>query len=65
MRYLLSKQEKKEYLACLKSAGSKSEKCRQFSKKYLECRMARLVCLILPMSAYLAVRAVNLVIMVA
>ncbi|KAJ8420169.1 hypothetical protein Cgig2_027322 [Carnegiea gigantea] len=31
--------EKKEYLACLKTSGHKSEKCRQFSKKYLECRM--------------------------
>ncbi|KAK3143758.1 hypothetical protein QOZ80_4AG0304570 [Eleusine coracana subsp. coracana] len=33
--------EKKDYLACLKSTGFQSEKCRQFSKKYLECRMAR------------------------
>ncbi|KAL6649066.1 hypothetical protein ACP70R_013290 [Stipagrostis hirtigluma subsp. patula] len=33
--------EKKEYLACLKSTGFQSEKCRQFSKKYLECRMER------------------------
>ncbi|KAJ1264283.1 hypothetical protein BS78_09G251400 [Paspalum vaginatum] len=33
--------EKKDYLACLKSTGSQSEKCRQFSKKYLECRMER------------------------
>ncbi|KAG2625836.1 cytochrome c oxidase assembly protein COX19-like [Panicum virgatum] len=33
--------EKKDYLACLKSSGSQSEKCRQFSKKYLECRMER------------------------
>ncbi|WVZ99745.1 hypothetical protein U9M48_045002 [Paspalum notatum var. saurae] len=33
--------EKKNYLACLKSTGSQSEKCRQFSKKYLECRMER------------------------
>ncbi|XP_010917773.1 uncharacterized protein [Elaeis guineensis] len=33
--------EKKEYIACLKSSGHKSEKCRHFSKKYLECRMER------------------------
>lgn len=33
--------EKKEYLACLKSTGAQSEKCRMFSKKYLECRMER------------------------
>uniref|UniRef100_A0A0E0G5H8 CHCH domain-containing protein n=1 Tax=Oryza nivara TaxID=4536 RepID=A0A0E0G5H8_ORYNI len=33
--------EKKDYLACLKSTGFQSEKCRQFSKKYLECRMER------------------------
>uniref|UniRef100_A0A0D9VFA3 CHCH domain-containing protein n=1 Tax=Leersia perrieri TaxID=77586 RepID=A0A0D9VFA3_9ORYZ len=33
--------EKKEYLACLKSTGFQSEKCRNFSKKYLECRMER------------------------
>ncbi|KQK04941.1 cytochrome c oxidase assembly protein COX19 [Brachypodium distachyon] len=33
--------EKKEYLACLKSTGFQSEKCRLFSKKYLECRMER------------------------
>ncbi|KAM0887339.1 hypothetical protein ACQ4PT_029107 [Festuca glaucescens] len=33
--------EKKDYLACLKSTGSQSEKCRIFSKKYLECRMER------------------------
>nr|CAB3464483.1 unnamed protein product [Digitaria exilis] len=39
--------EKKDYLACLKSTGFQSEKCRQFSKKYLECRMERLVCLCL------------------
>ncbi|KAJ7963048.1 Cytochrome c oxidase assembly COX19 [Quillaja saponaria] len=31
--------EKKDYLSCLKSSGHHSEKCRQFSKKYLECRM--------------------------
>lgn len=34
-------QEKKEYLNCLKTSGHKSEKCRQFSKKYLECRMQK------------------------
>jgi hypothetical protein len=39
-------QEKKDYLACLKSTGAQSEKCRMFSKKYLECRMERLACLI-------------------
>ncbi|KAG8072719.1 hypothetical protein GUJ93_ZPchr0006g43917 [Zizania palustris] len=33
--------EKKYYLACLKSTRFQSEKCRQFSKKYLECRMER------------------------
>ncbi|KAI4978446.1 hypothetical protein ZWY2020_015199 [Hordeum vulgare] len=33
--------EKKEYLACLKSTGAQSEKCRMFSKKYLKCRMDR------------------------
>ncbi|KAK4269341.1 hypothetical protein QN277_022510 [Acacia crassicarpa] len=37
----LCDQEKKEYLSCLKSFGHKSEKCRQFSKKYLECRMEK------------------------
>ncbi|KAK6912028.1 hypothetical protein RJ641_024121, partial [Dillenia turbinata] len=35
--------EKKDYLNCLKNSGHLSEKCRQFSKKYLECRMAKLV----------------------
>ncbi|PWZ18627.1 Cytochrome c oxidase assembly protein COX19 [Zea mays] len=39
--------EKKDYLGCLKSTGFQSEKCRQFSKKYLECRMERLVCPVL------------------
>ncbi|XWS11962.1 hypothetical protein CRYUN_Cryun37aG0049900 [Craigia yunnanensis] len=34
--------EKKEYLNCLKTSGHKSEKCRQFSKKYLQCRMEKL-----------------------
>ncbi|GAB2269392.1 hypothetical protein Dimus_004311 [Dionaea muscipula] len=33
--------EKRDYLGCLKSSGHKSEKCRHFSKKYLECRMAK------------------------
>lgn len=33
--------EKKEYLACLKTSGHQSERCRQFSKKYLQCRMDR------------------------
>ncbi|CAL5373785.1 unnamed protein product [Camellia sinensis] len=33
--------EKKEYINCLKSGGHKSEKCRHFSKKYLECRMEK------------------------
>ncbi|KAG5523468.1 hypothetical protein RHGRI_035315 [Rhododendron griersonianum] len=33
--------EKKEYISCLKSAGHKSDKCRNFSKKYLECRMEK------------------------
>ncbi|XP_057871672.1 uncharacterized protein LOC131078052 isoform X1 [Cryptomeria japonica] len=33
--------EKKTYMVCLKSNNYKSEKCRDFSKKYLECRMER------------------------
>ncbi|KAK6284491.1 hypothetical protein POUND7_003443 [Theobroma cacao] len=33
--------EKKEYLNCLKTSGHKSDKCRQFSKKYLQCRMEK------------------------
>ncbi|XP_027906956.1 cytochrome c oxidase assembly protein COX19-like [Vigna unguiculata] len=33
--------EKVEYLNCLKTEGHQSEKCRQFSKKYLQCRMER------------------------
>ncbi|KAM1513398.1 hypothetical protein ACFX1Z_024832 [Malus domestica] len=33
--------EKKEYLSCLKTSGHQSEKCRLFSKKYLECRMEK------------------------
>ncbi|KAM0946070.1 putative cysteine alpha-hairpin motif superfamily [Dioscorea sansibarensis] len=33
--------EKKEYISCLKSSGYQSERCRHFSKKYLECRMER------------------------
>ncbi|KAF9690114.1 hypothetical protein SADUNF_Sadunf01G0162200 [Salix dunnii] len=35
--------EKKDYLNCLKSSGHQSEKCRLFSKKYLECRMEKQV----------------------
>uniref|UniRef100_A0A1D1ZD19 Cytochrome c oxidase assembly protein COX19 n=1 Tax=Anthurium amnicola TaxID=1678845 RepID=A0A1D1ZD19_9ARAE len=31
--------EKKKYLACLKSSGYQSERCREFSKNYLQCRM--------------------------
>ncbi|RDX65391.1 hypothetical protein CR513_55955 [Mucuna pruriens] len=31
--------EKVEYLNCLKTGAHQSEKCRQFSKKYLQCRM--------------------------
>ncbi|XP_024973015.1 cytochrome c oxidase assembly protein COX19-like isoform X1 [Cynara cardunculus var. scolymus] len=34
--------EKKEYISCLKTSGHKSEICRHLSKKYLECRMAKL-----------------------
>ncbi|XP_078441321.1 uncharacterized protein LOC144711248 [Wolffia australiana] len=33
--------EKKEYLACLKTSGYQSERCRGFSKKYLQCRMEK------------------------
>ncbi|KAK9266097.1 hypothetical protein L1049_003442 [Liquidambar formosana] len=33
--------EKKDYINCLKSSGHKSEQCRLFSKKYLECRMEK------------------------
>ncbi|KAK1272805.1 hypothetical protein QJS04_geneDACA022273 [Acorus gramineus] len=33
--------DKKEYISCLKTSGYQSEKCRIFSKKYLECRMER------------------------
>ncbi|KEH18212.1 cytochrome C oxidase assembly protein COX19 [Medicago truncatula] len=33
--------DKKEYLNCLKTAGNKSEICRGFSKKYLQCRMEK------------------------
>uniref|UniRef100_A0A7N2R4G7 CHCH domain-containing protein n=1 Tax=Quercus lobata TaxID=97700 RepID=A0A7N2R4G7_QUELO len=35
--------EKKEYLSCLKSSGHTSEKCRHLSKKYLQCRMEKLL----------------------
>nr|DAD27240.1 TPA_asm: hypothetical protein HUJ06_028708 [Nelumbo nucifera] len=34
-------QEKKEYINCLKSSGYQSERCRGFSKLYLECRIQR------------------------
>ncbi|XP_022636028.1 cytochrome c oxidase assembly protein COX19-like [Vigna radiata var. radiata] len=37
----LSDLEKVEYLNCLKTVGHQSEKCRQFTKKYLQCRMER------------------------
>ncbi|KMT00922.1 hypothetical protein BVRB_9g221910 isoform B [Beta vulgaris subsp. vulgaris] len=33
--------EKKEYLTCLKTAGHNSGKCKEFSKKYLQCRMEK------------------------
>ncbi|XP_050231033.1 uncharacterized protein LOC126680040 [Mercurialis annua] len=33
--------DKKDYLNCLKTSGHLSEKCRLFSKKYLECRMEK------------------------
>ncbi|KAL4194128.1 hypothetical protein AMTRI_Chr05g57730 [Amborella trichopoda] len=33
--------EKKAYISCLKSSNYQSERCRQLSKKYLECRMER------------------------
>ncbi|EPS69653.1 hypothetical protein M569_05116, partial [Genlisea aurea] len=33
--------EKKGYLDCLKEKGHTSQKCRQFSRKYLECRMEK------------------------
>ncbi|KAF6145723.1 hypothetical protein GIB67_018675 [Kingdonia uniflora] len=32
---------KKDYIDCLKSSTYQSERCRNFSKKYLECRMER------------------------
>ncbi|KAL4373407.1 hypothetical protein AHAS_Ahas05G0078700 [Arachis hypogaea] len=35
--------EKKEYLGCLKTAGHQSEKCRDFSKRYLQCRMEKVI----------------------
>ncbi|KAH7421454.1 hypothetical protein KP509_13G058000 [Ceratopteris richardii] len=31
----------REYLACLKENKSEAEKCRDLSKRYLECRMER------------------------
>ncbi|KAK7265096.1 hypothetical protein RJT34_32712 [Clitoria ternatea] len=33
--------EKVEYLNCLKTGSHQSQKCREFSKKYLECRMEK------------------------
>ncbi|KAL2934266.1 Cytochrome c oxidase assembly protein COX19 [Bienertia sinuspersici] len=33
--------EKKDYLNCLKTSGHQSETCREFSKKYLRCRMEK------------------------
>ncbi|KAF2301184.1 hypothetical protein GH714_020711 [Hevea brasiliensis] len=33
--------EKKDYLNCLRSSSHQSEKCRDFSKKYLQCRMEK------------------------
>ncbi|KAL2338044.1 hypothetical protein Fmac_012490 [Flemingia macrophylla] len=33
--------EKREYLNCLKTASHQSERCSQFSKKYLQCRMEK------------------------
>ncbi|KAM7262050.1 hypothetical protein ACFE04_021127 [Oxalis oulophora] len=33
--------EKKDYLSCLKSSGHNSQKCKDFSKKYLQCRMQK------------------------
>ncbi|XP_050382353.1 uncharacterized protein LOC126799235 [Argentina anserina] len=37
----LCDQAKKEYLNCLKTSAHQSEKCRHFSKLYLECRMEK------------------------
>ncbi|PRQ37582.1 hypothetical protein RchiOBHm_Chr4g0404221 [Rosa chinensis] len=37
----LCDQAKREYLNCLKTSGHQSEKCRHFSKLYLECRMEK------------------------
>ncbi|KNE72171.1 hypothetical protein AMAG_16658 [Allomyces macrogynus ATCC 38327] len=31
----------KDYLACMRKSGGSSTKCRDLSKKYLECRMER------------------------
>lgn len=45
-------QEKKEYISCLKSSGHQSDRCRQFSKKYLECRMERFVSVMLVIYFY-------------
>ncbi|KAM2016322.1 hypothetical protein ACFX16_046750 [Malus domestica] len=33
--------EKKKCLSCLKTSGHQSEKCRLFSKMYLECQMEK------------------------
>ncbi|KAL2924621.1 Cytochrome c oxidase assembly protein COX19, partial [Bienertia sinuspersici] len=33
--------EKKDYLNYLKTSGHQSETCREFSKKYLHCRMEK------------------------
>ena len=33
------KPEKEIYLSCLKESQAQHNKCREFSKKYLECRM--------------------------
>ncbi|KAK9270477.1 hypothetical protein L1049_026057 [Liquidambar formosana] len=34
--------EKKDYINCIKSSGHKSEQCRLFSKKYLECCIGKI-----------------------
>ena len=33
------------YTACLRDAGGATERCKHLSKKYLECRMSKCVCL--------------------
>ena len=35
------KSEKEIYLDCLKESSQQHNKCREFSKKYLECRMEK------------------------